>query len=160
MCDPEGSDLLQALAEAGLAADDTALLPHDVAQAALERTGKLGSRPRERIKLPERVVNRPPRPGEELSPEREPRRCLARTSARDQRLAERIPAQPVRPVEAADTFARRVEAGNFRRVSFGIDHDASHRVVSRRRDLHRLPRDVEHLPLDELGYIRGSFSLM
>ena len=60
-----------------------------------------------------------------------------------------VAAQTVRAVNARRHFARRVQAWHCRRVGFRLDAHTAHRIMSRRRNLHRLAGDV-HANLAEL----------
>ena len=72
-------------------------------------------------------------------------RGLAGSLPEDDRLGQRVPAQPVGAVQTGGALARRVQPDDVGGVGLGLDHDPAHRVVGGRRDLHPLLRDVEHL---------------
>jgi hypothetical protein len=77
------------------------------------------------------------------------RRRLACDPTVDDQLDERVAAQAIRAVQAARRFADRIEALDAGATVLGSDAHAAHRIVRRRRDLHRRGRDVQHLELKQ-----------
>ena len=61
----------------------------------------------------------------------------------DDEIRERIPAEPIAPMEARGDFTRRVQAGNACRGGLRVDLHAAHRVVGRRPHLHRVGGNVD-----------------
>ena len=131
------------------------MLPHDVAQRSLERAGELRSRADHRVELVVGVVDDAAGMERDVALGRERGRRLAGAPAEHDGLGQRVPAEPVGAVQSGGALARRVQADHVGGVGLGLDHDAAHRVVRGRRDLHRLARDVEHLVLDELAVHAG-----
>ena len=78
------------------------------------------------------------------------RRGLTRALAEDEQIRERVPAEPVRTVHAGRHLARGIQARHRRGGSVRVDADASHDVVKRRTDLHRLLCNVDVGELLEL----------
>jgi len=58
-------------------------------------------------------------------------------------------------VEAGGDLAGGEETFHVGGVALGLHHHASHGVVGRGRDLHRVPGDVEHLVLEDLAVQPG-----
>jgi hypothetical protein len=114
-------DLVQARAESTLRPDDAARFPHCVAETTLERSRKLLSGPREGVELSQGIGDDRSRPREGFDLGRIRGCCLTRPPPGDQRLAERVAAEPIRPMEATDAFAGREQATHVRRMRVGLD---------------------------------------
>ena len=67
-----------------------------------------------------------------------------------EQVGEAVTAEAVRPVHAAGDLTGCVEPGHAGRRGVGVDLDATHDVVARGADLHRLGRDVDVGQLLEL----------
>jgi len=76
-------------------------------------------------------------------------RRFANDPPEHEQFDEGVPAEAIRPVQAAGRFADGVQALHARPVVLGAHPDTTHRVVRGRCDLARRRSDVEHLQIQE-----------
>ncbi len=89
----------------------------------------------------------------------EARRVRAGALAEDEQVGERVPAQPVRSMQAGGALAGREQPGHAGHLRLRVDSHSPHHVMRGGTDLHRLPGDVDVRQLEKLVIHAGQLLL-
>src|ERR687891_357959 len=141
----------KSLRETSLGAHDAAALGHEIAKRPLQRPRELLPPTGEhRVDLLAGLVDGRAVTNLHVEVCGRARRRSPDDPTEDEALGERVAAETVRAVDTRSALADGKEPRDVGFVRLRVDAHAAHRVMGRRRDLHRRRRDVVHREVDEL----------